>query len=181
MGYIVPTEPNSLDCRRINELLRRRLPEHLTLSAIVLVDALPLTVTGKVDCHVLPAPGVEDLEHKPPLEKPASPIEQLLSEISSQVLTVETVSPQDDFFEIGGHSLLATRLVSRVRSKFGIEFPLRSVFEKPIVREMAAVIIEMKLNLLDPDNISRILNPLGKVPKEQPGTSLFREISPKPA
>jgi len=127
------------------------------------------------------SPAADSVEQKTCLEGPASPVEQLLAEIWSQILAIETVSPADNFFEMGGHSLLGTRLVSRVRKTFGIEFPLRCVFENPTLREMAAVIIQTKLDLIDSKDISRIVTELEKLSDRQSGTLLSEEISPEPA
>jgi acyl carrier protein len=164
LGYVVLKDSSSLDCRQINEFLRRRLPGHMILSALVILDALPTTVSGRVDLRALPALPASSLERMLPLEEPAGPVERQLAELWAQVLGVETVSPHDNFFEMGGHSLLATRLVSRLRSTFGVEFALRSLFEKPTVREMARVIVQMKLDLPDPEDISKILTALAQIP-----------------
>ncbi|HST58981.1 MAG TPA: amino acid adenylation domain-containing protein [Longimicrobium sp.] len=117
--------------------LLRSLPDHMVPSVFVPVDALPLTPSGKVDRRALPEPdgaGAQGGEYVPP----RSPTEQLLAQTWSELLGVERVGATDSFFALGGHSLLATRLVSRIRETFGVELPLRTVFEVPVLRDLAA-------------------------------------------
>ncbi len=103
-----------------------------------------LALTGRSDESPLQR---NSFEEKHSLETSMRAIERQLAELWSQLLIVENVGSCDNFFDLGGHSLLATRLVSRVRNKFGVEFALRSVFEKPTLQEMAETIVHMMLNV----------------------------------
>ena len=117
--------------------LRRLLPAYMVPSDFVVLDALPLTSTGKVDRRALPAPGAERPAAARPWTAPRTPVEEVLCGLWAQVFRLPRVSADDDFFDLGGHSLLATQLVSRLREAFALELPLRALFEAPVLSGLA--------------------------------------------
>ena len=117
----------------LRQRLQARLPDYMVPSAFVLLDAMPLTPNGKLDRKALPASGPASVLEISEL----SPVEQILCSIFCQVLRLESVGIHDDFFTLGGHSLLATQVVSRIRSAFGVELPVRAIFESPTVAALA--------------------------------------------
>ncbi|MEG3972562.1 amino acid adenylation domain-containing protein, partial [Microcoleus sp. T2B6] len=126
---------------RISDLpyfLKQQLPDYMIPSAFVVLEALPLTPNGKVDRRALPAPDLRKEQEKF-FVAPRTPIEEMLASIWGNILSIESaVGVQDNFFELGGHSLLATQVISRMRDTFGIELPLRSLFEAPTIAELAS-------------------------------------------
>jgi len=127
--------------RRLAPRLRRHLaaelPDYMVPSAFVFLDRLPLTAHGKVDRAALPEPevsgGLGDGG-----TRPRTALEVRLAVLWQEVLGVERVALEDNFFELGGHSLLATQLVSRLRAALGIDVPLRRVFERPVLADLAS-------------------------------------------
>jgi amino acid adenylation domain-containing protein len=118
--------------------LAERLPEYMVPAAFVHLDALPVNPNGKLDRKALPAP--EYASEEETYVAPRTPVEEVLAGIWAEVLGLERVGVEESFFERGGHSLLATRVVSRVREVFGVELPLRALFEGPTVAEMARAV-----------------------------------------
>ncbi|HEX5717709.1 MAG TPA: amino acid adenylation domain-containing protein [Thermoanaerobaculia bacterium] len=123
----------------LRELLRQRLPEYMVPAAFLFLESLPLTANGKLDRRALariPVAGEEAGERT----APRTPTEELMAGIWSQLLGIREVGAHDSFFSLGGHSLLATQVVSRVRAVFGIELPLRALFERPVLAKLAKAV-----------------------------------------
>ena len=142
-AYVVPADasapPRAEDLRRF---VQERLPDYMTPAAFVFLGELPLTPNGKVDRKALPAPESARTELDSSFAAPRTPTEEVLSAVWREVLGVERVGVEDNFFDLGGHSLLATQLISRVRDRFGAAVPLRALFDAPTVAGLAARIDE---------------------------------------
>ncbi|MFL6124429.1 amino acid adenylation domain-containing protein [Actinophytocola sp.] len=121
----------------LREHLGGVLPGHLVPSAFVVLDELPLTVSGKVDRRALPTP--ETVSDRDFLA-PRNPIEETLAGIWREVLGTDRVGIRDDFFDLGGHSLLATRLIARIQDRLSVKLPVQVLFERPTVAALAAAI-----------------------------------------
>jgi amino acid adenylation domain-containing protein len=139
VAYIAPAAdaPSTEDLLAV---LRSELPEYMIPTAVVRMDHLPKTATGKVDRGALPAPqlgagaGTEFVA-------PRTALEDVLAALWGEVLHIDAVGVQDDFLKLGGHSLLVTQLVARVRETLSVDIPLRVVFEKPTVALMAEYLL----------------------------------------
>lgn len=118
--------------------LKRFLPEHMVPSMYMVVDAMPLTANGKVDRKALPAPVTSSSPHVDSTPKSAEEI--ALARIWCEVLKVERVGVNDNFFDLGGHSLLATRVASLARDSLQVDIPVRMLFEAPTIRELVQAI-----------------------------------------
>ena len=130
VGYITGTA----DPAKVRAALAERLPAYMVPAAVVALDALPLTVNGKLDKRALPAPEYQDVDR---YRAPADPVEETLAGIYAQILGVERVGVDDSFFDLGGHSLTAMRLVARVQAELGVEVPVQTVFDEPTVARLA--------------------------------------------
>jgi surfactin family lipopeptide synthetase A len=139
-AYVVLNEVGTATAKQLKEFLKERLPEYMLPSSFIMLDALPLTATGKVDRNALPTQiGVEGEEN---YLAPRTALEEVLAGIFSDVLSLERAGVNDSFFDLGGHSLLATQVVSRVREAFQLELPLRKLFQAPTVARLATAILE---------------------------------------
>jgi acyl carrier protein len=138
VAYVVAENGSApVTSSELSSFLKERVPEYMVPSAFVYLEEMPLTSNGKTDRHALPAPDFSRAEMDQNYVAARTPVEELLLGVWREILGVEQVGIEDDFFALGGHSLLATQLMSRVRNAFGVEVPLRQLFEGPTVAELA--------------------------------------------
>ncbi len=135
IGYVVAAAGAVPDTAALRSALSRQLPDYMVPSALVVLERLPLTPNGKLDRRALPEP---ELGASHSHRAPRTPQEAILCSLFAEVLGVERVGVDDNFFERGGHSLLATRLISRIRATLNVEVAIRSLFEAPSVEALAA-------------------------------------------
>jgi acyl carrier protein len=141
VAYAVLREPEGATASDLRLFLRQKLPDHMIPSAFVLLVALPLTPSGKMDRRALPHPEQEWLEAGSGYVAPRDVVEEVLAGMWAEILRLERVGVYDNFFELGGHSLLAMQLMSRIREAFRVDFPLRLMFEDPTVAGMSSALI----------------------------------------
>ncbi|MFJ8133201.1 amino acid adenylation domain-containing protein [Streptomyces hydrogenans] len=133
VGYVVAEDGiEAPPARELQQSVREWLPDYMVPSAVVALPAVPRTANGKLDRARLPRPEVANA----PYRAPGSPRETALCALFAELLGLERVGLDDDFFALGGHSLLATRLTARVRTDLGVELPIRTLFAAPTVAEL---------------------------------------------
>ncbi len=130
VGYVTGTA----DPAQIRAVLGERLPAYMVPAAVVAIDALPLTVNGKLDKRALPAPEYQDADR---YRAPATPVEEILADIYARVLGVERVGVDDSFFQIGGDSLSAMRVIATINISLDAHLPVRTLYDAPSVRSLS--------------------------------------------
>ncbi len=125
----------------LREHAASKLPDYMVPAAFVVLAGLPMTPSGKLDRKALPPPDVQRVSVRE-FNEPRTSQEKLLCSLFAEVLGLERVGIDDDFFALGGHSLLATRLISRIRAALEVEIPVRALFETPTVEELAGRLSE---------------------------------------
>jgi amino acid adenylation domain-containing protein len=139
VGYVTADSAGLPGQREVRAELKKTLPDYMVPTALVTLDALPLTPSGKLDRGALPRPAASTEIPADQRSTPATPTERVLAGIWAELLGVPAVGMADDFFDLGGHSLLATQVVARLRRELGRGVSVLDVFKFPTIRELAAV------------------------------------------
>jgi amino acid adenylation domain-containing protein len=132
-GYVTAQAGVTLTEAEIREQLRERLPVYLVPTALSVLPEFPTTTSGKIDRKALPAPTAVGAEYR----APEGPVAELVAEVLQNVLGVERVGADDNFFDLGGHSLLGVRVVAELRKRLSADLPIRLIFDSPTVAELA--------------------------------------------
>jgi amino acid adenylation domain-containing protein len=160
IGYLVPAPESHLTLSALRAFLRARLPDYMVPATFVRLEKLPLTPNGKVDRMSLPAPDESNTLRDDAYAAPRTETEKTVAGILERLLNLEHVDVEENFFSLGGHSLLGAQLIARLRDTFGIEMPLRIVFEAPTVADLATEIEALliaKLKRMSEKEVRRIL------------------------
>jgi amino acid adenylation domain-containing protein len=127
-------------CRSLVQQVREKLPDYMVPGCFVMLDALPLTASGKLDRRALPIATEENAMRDEDLSEPRTIIESHVAAILQELLRVKQVGREDNFFMLGGHSLLGTQVIAKVRDTFHVDLQLRTLFESPTVSALSAEI-----------------------------------------
>ena len=140
VAYVVPRNGKTVTADELRNLLKDRLPDYMMPSRFLFLEALPLTLNGKVDRKALPSPD----STRPDIEKafvpPRTAIEKALARIWCEVLGLNQVGVHDNFFDIGGHSLLVAQLLNEIKKEFGKTLPILAVLQLPTIEQLAEVL-----------------------------------------
>ncbi len=140
VAYTVAEREPAPSAGELRQHLQGTLPDYMVPAVFVMLDALPLNANGKVDRQALPAPEEAQTDDDAYIA-PRTPAEEVVAGIWAAIFNRSQVSVEDNFFALGGHSLLATQMASRLREAFGVDVPLRSIFEAPT---LAALVLEIE-------------------------------------
>lgn len=160
VAYIVLTPEALVTVSSLRETLQAHLPDYMVPATFVMMDALPVTANGKVDRAALPTPDETNMLRDGSIKEPTTPTEERLSAIVAPLLGLQQIGIDENFFMLGGHSLLGTQIIMHVTTTFGVDLPLRTLFEAPTVRELAAEIEQLifaKIEAMSDEEISRLL------------------------
>jgi amino acid adenylation domain-containing protein len=138
VAYVVLEEDADVTVTGLRAFLGDSLPEYMLPSAFVRMDTFPRTLHGKIDRAALPAPDPRNTLQVETSQVPCTDTEQRVGEIVGELLNLEEIGLDDNFFMLGGHSLLAAQVIARLRDAFRIEIDLRSLFEAPTVAALSA-------------------------------------------
>ena len=177
VAYLAPESKPAPTIGKLRRNLAEELPDYMIPAAYVILDTLPLMPNGKLDRQALSKPGRARPELEYTFVSPRTPAEEDMAKIWSEVLGLDEVGIHDAFCDLGGDSLLASKVISRVIKGFGVELPLRSLFEAPTVAEMAVAIIEHQEKTASEEDIRRMLAELESL-SEQRVTQLLANHAP---
>ena len=144
VAYVVARPGQDLSSRDLREFLSSFLPEYMVPAIFVRLEELPLSAHGKVDRQALPIPDAANTLRDEAFTSPRTALETEVAEIITGLLNTRELGIHDNFFLLGGNSFLGIQVIARVREKFGVEVPLRSLFEAPTIAELAGQIGELQ-------------------------------------
>jgi acyl carrier protein len=175
VAYVVAEPEQQILTTELRSFLSEHLPDYMIPAVMVVMEALPLTPSGKVDRKALAVREIAVARKE--YVAPRNEIEAALANICGELLGVERVGVEENFFELGGHSLLATKLISRIRDQFHLELPLRVLFESPTVSGLAAAILQMQQN--SDGNATTLTPAITRVSRDAHRASRSSLIAPK--
>jgi acyl-CoA synthetase (AMP-forming)/AMP-acid ligase II/acyl carrier protein len=160
VAYVILHPAAQTSAADLRSFLEKELPQCMVPALFVRLETMPLTQNGKVDRAALPPPNSDNTLRDEEFTPARTPVEERLAVMLSVLLGLEQVSVHDNFFMLGGHSLLGTQLISQIRGAFGIELPLRTLFESPTIEQLSHEIerlVVAQIEGMSEDEVQRML------------------------
>ena len=170
LAYISTSGKTTLTLAHIRSSLKRYLPEYMIPNGFILLDEMPLTPNGKIDRNNLPLPTESQFLSSQNYLAPRNDIEQQVAEIWQEILEIDKISVDADFYELGGHSLLITRIWARLKKQFGYALKLRQVFRSSTIAKLAAELqsfTDDKVGQVNIPVISRMKSPIMSIEQQR--------------
>jgi amino acid adenylation domain-containing protein len=166
VAYIVPVPGTSLSPADLRDHVIDSLPDYMLPAAFIFVDRFPLTQNGKLDVKALSLAKEAQQNSEEAYVAPVNAVEETIAGLWSQLLGVERVSIDDNFFHIGGNSIFAIQLISRLNKTFNLELPLRTIYDKPQLSDLAACIIQLQAEQADAAELNELLAELETISED---------------
>jgi amino acid adenylation domain-containing protein len=157
VAYIVQAPGDGVEIEHLRRALKAKLPPFMVPSSFVTLDAMPVTSNGKLDRGALPAPDGSRADRGASYAPPSGPVEEALTAIWADVLRVDRVGVDDDFFDLGGHSLLALKMFAQLHETLGVSLPLARLFDASTIRSLADDVTTDLLGDASADGLSALL------------------------
>ncbi|MGH7798830.1 MAG: non-ribosomal peptide synthetase [Candidatus Binatia bacterium] len=142
VAYVVPSQERTPTISELRSLLKAKLPEYMMPATFMMLAALPLTPSGKVNRAALPEPACAPPELDAPFLAPRTPVEEIVAAIWIDALGLARAGVQDNFFDLGGHSLIATKILTAVQNQVQVRLEPRALFDNPTIEDLALTITE---------------------------------------
>jgi hypothetical protein len=156
VAYVTPSGSEQPSAEQLRSHCAAALPDYMVPAAFAHLDTMPLGPSGKLLRRALPAFDVHRaLETE--LVAPRDEVERQIADIWTAVLGIDRVGVHDDFFHLGGHSMLVAKVASRMARTFGVDFRLRTFFERPTIEGLALAVIQERARDIDDDNLEKLL------------------------
>jgi amino acid adenylation domain-containing protein len=166
-AYFIPVVGQTVTASELRKFLAAQLPDYMIPSAFVQMESFPLSPNGKVNRKVLPIPNHDRPELNQNYIAPQNPTQELLAEIWSEVLGIERIGIDDNFFYLGGHSLKAIQLIGQIHKTYELDITVRHLFNYPTIGELATVLGELVGGEQIIDEISRTIQEISQLSPEQ--------------
>jgi len=176
VAYLITTNNSREPISDLRNVLKTKLPSYMVPAAFEVVDEFPLTSSGKINRRALPEPQFNRTTADGAVELPTTPLEEILLEAWREVLKVDQIGINDNFFDLGGHSLLAARLVSNLRSMLDVELNMVDVFEASTISALAEMLYPRVAQTESDSDLTRLIEELAGLSEAEAQMRLEREL-----
>jgi acyl-coenzyme A synthetase/AMP-(fatty) acid ligase len=175
IGYVVGEEGREVNVRELGAYAKGKLPGYMAPVEYVVMERMPLTANGKIDRRGLPPYDVNRRRSEEEYVAPRTLVEEILCGIWRDLLHIDRIGVNDNFFNLGGHSLLATRVLSRILDSLNVELSLQAIFDTPTIEGLAVAVVQTQAQQADMDVLAEMLDELDSISKDDIQAILAKE------